>query len=263
MENNIMQEALDALEGKVSLSPEKVPEGATVVAVEIERDEGRSGRFMTSINPGWIATGHAIALKDGHAVAGNCVFGRYTNGAPKISACHYVVCQACSKRVLQPLAVWEAKDAARKRGIEIPKEAAGMSVLKEYGSCSCGGKWRLDTESEKAELASFAGKVLDAISASEGPIPQFMCPTAFTVVARGADAKPLAPEWEWVAKALEPRGQTAIPFDAKASGPAIMFNPGFWLGYVQDYNSTNLFWVENGKARNARPAFNPAQVEGL
>jgi len=264
MDNNIMSEALAALDGQIKTAPSKVPEGKTVIAIELDRDETQSGRFVTAIDARWLATGRAVAIKDGHVVAANYVFGRVTNGIPKVTACHYVTCVNCGKRVLMPLAVWEAKDSARKRGVEIQREAAGMAVLRAHGSCTCGGKWTLDEEAEKADLSKFTEKALDAISNNDGPIPQFLQPSAFCIVPVAA-AKPLPQEWAWLNGPLAPRGLAAVPFDATLKASVVVFNPGFWLGHIDDHDTTGLFWVENGHDRRKHPkaSFNPGEVDGL
>jgi len=261
--NNLMAEALAALDGKIQVAPNKVPDGETVVAIELDRDPEKSGKYMVGIDPHWLATGKAIAIRDGHVTSGNYIFGRFTNGIPKITACHYVVCASCGKRVLQPIAVWEAKDRARKHGVEVPKEESGMAVLKAYGSCTCSGKWVLDAETEKAEITAFAGKVLDAIANNPGPVPPLVQPLAFSVCPAGTQVKPLPQGWEWLAAPMVAAGRVVAPFDQNLKGDAIIFNPGFWLGHITDPHATGLFWVEGGKAKGTRPRFNPAGVDGL
>jgi hypothetical protein len=164
-----------------------------------------------------------------------------------------------------PLAVWEAKDSARRKGVEIPKEASGIAVLKEHGSCPCLGKWKIDDAGEKEMLTEFADEALKAFEAMS-VINPWLPPSAFTV---GGKAESLAPEWGWMAEAMTKAGKTIAPFQKDATGDVIVFNPGFWLGYVDHYDQTNLFWVENGKSKGhgrhavSRSSFNPGQVDGL
>lgn len=261
---NTMEEALAALDGKIEVAPSKIPEGATVIGIELSRDPARSGRFVTAIDgQHWVATGMAVAIRNGHAIAANYVFGRVSQGVPKVTACHYVTCQKCGERVLMPLAVWQAKDTARKAGIDIPREAAGMSVLREHGRHTCGGSWYIDDEAEKADLAAFTAKVLDAVGRTEGPMPAFVAPTAFSVGALTGAPKPI-PGWEWLTEAMAKSGKAVRPFDPAARADTILFNPGFWVGHISDPHTTGLFWVENGARRAPKaPKFNPAEIDGL
>ena len=262
---NEMQEALAAIDGQVQLAQPKFPEGKTLVAVKLDRDENRSGRFVEAIDRNWQVTGIAIAIRAGHVLAGNPLFGRWTNGVPKVSAMHWVKCAQCGRTTPMPLAVWEAKDAARRKGVEIKKEESGMAVLKEHGSCPCLGKWGIDDKGEKEMLTAFADEALKALEAMPQVSP-WLPPAAFAVCGK---AEPLAPEWGWMQEAMAKAGKIIAPFRKDAPGDVIVYNPGFWLGYVDDFNQTNLFWVENGRQKGhgrhavSAPTFNPGQVDGL
>lgn len=261
---NEMQEALAALDGQIQLAEPKMPEGKTLVAVKLDRDENRSGRFVEAIDRNWQVTGLAIAIRAGHVLAGNPVFGRWTNGAPKVSAMHWVRCAKCGRTTPMPLAVWEAKDSARRKGVEIPKEASGIAVLKEHGSCPCLGEWKIDDAGEKEMIMAFADETLKAFEAMP-VVSKWLPPAAFAV---GGKSESLAPEWGWMAEAMAKAGKTIAPFRKDAPGDVVIYNPGFWLGWVDNCNDTNLFWVENGRQRGhgrhvAAPSFNPGAVDGL
>ena len=259
---NMMQEALAAIDGQIKTSPAKIPEGKTLVAIKLDRDPEHSGRFMCAVTERWMAPGMAVAIKNGHVVRANYVFGRFTAGTAKATACQYVTCATCGERVLMPLAVWEAKDAARRQGINIPSSESGMSTLRKYGRHSCGGIWYIDAEKEKTELAEFADRVLDTLSNNEGPVPAFLPPRAFSVVTLGKPAS-LGEQWDWVQPPLAKVGKMAVPFGQQKSGDIIVFNPGFWLGWVDNPDDTGLFWVEHGVSRRKSMVLNPATVEGL
>lgn len=257
-----MREALSAIEGKIEIAPAKVPEDKVLIAVKLDRDENRSGRFVEAIARDWQVTGLAIAMKAGHVIAGNPIFGRWTNGAPKVSTLHWVRCTKCGRTTPMPLAVWEAKDSARNRGIEIPRGVGGMQVLREHGSCPCLGKWKIDDAGEKAMLVAFADEVLRALEEMPQVSP-WLPPAAFLV---GGKAESLPPEWGWMKGAMDKVGKTISPFRMDAPGDVIIYNPGFWLGYVDDPHQTNLFGVENGKDKKGHtvvPTFDPRGIDGL
>jgi hypothetical protein len=262
---NEMQEALEAIEGKVALAQPKLPEGKTLIAIRLERDESRAGRYIEAISRDWQAAGMVVAIKNGHVLAANNIFGRWTNGMPKVSATHFVKCAKCGRRVLMPLAVWEAKDNARRRGVEIDKDVGGMAVLKQHGSCPCGGRWAIDDEGEKAELTAFTEEALKAFEA-QATVSPWVGPQAFLV---GGKSEPLAPEWAWLQDALAKAGKSVAPFKKDAGGDVVIYNPGLWLGWVDNHDDTNLFWVENGRQKGhgrhavSAPSFNPGQVDGL
>lgn len=259
-----MAEALAGVEPMIKLAPSK-PE--TIVAIQLDRgdDTVKKGNRMVAVDRDWLATGMACVIRRGHVVAANCVYGRWSSGLPKVTACHYVVCPACGRRTLEPLAVWEAKDIGRKKtGHEIDPSTPASVILAEWGSCPCGGKWQLDKAGEKAELAAFSEKVIKAVS--EMPeIGEFLPPSAFAVTAPAASTVALEPKWAWLAQAMAAAGRGVAPFrkDAPNQG-IIVYNPGFWLGSVEDYNATALFWVEKGGAkRQGNQTFDPGAVDGL
>ncbi len=262
-----MQEALGAIAEEIVLAPAKVPEGKAVVAVELDRDDVVSGRYMTAVTHGWATTGLAVALMDGHVIAANALFGRWHGGVPTISPCHKCACRVCGKLVPEPLAVWEAKDIARRAGVKGDLDKArAREVLAHHGTCSCGGKWGENREAEKAELTAFAQKALRAVEA-DGQVPAFLAPRAFTVHS-AAEAVDLGPEWTWLAQAMGANGKSAVPFEVNNRGDALLFNPGFWLGYVDAEKVAELglfFRVEAGRggARQWGRGFNPAGVDGL
>lgn len=265
---NEMQEALSAIEGKIEVAPSKVPEGKVLVAVKLDRDAARAGRFIEAIDRDWQSVGLALAMRGGHVVAGNPLFGRWTNGVPKVSAMHWVKCSACGKTTPMPLAVWEAKDIARRQGVDIPREAGGHEILKKYGSCPCGQKWHIDDAGERAMLEAFSAEVLDALGSME-KVPPYVGPTAFSVLPLGAKTPDTDAEWQWLTEAMAKAGKAVTPFKKDQGGDVVIYNPGFWLGYVDDYDQTNLFWVENGKSKahgrhaSSRSSFNPGEVDGL
>ena len=279
----VLAEALAALDGRLELAPEKIPAGATVVAVQLDRDPARSGRYMTATDHKWLVPGMALAIRDGHVVRANCVFGRYTDGRrlngshPKVSACHWVVCPHCGERQLMPLVVWHSKRMGESLWhITVPEDKLGLRVLRGQGVCpKCNGgaglnpgvhrAWSIDDEGEKADLTAFSERVLQAISDTPGPIPAFLPPTAFKVVGQGtpgSDAT-LPPEWEWLNKPLLPQGKVAVPYNPALAGSDLVYNPGFWLGFVHDPDSTGLFWKEGDGSGHQRGRFNPSGVEGL
>ena len=257
-----MAEALAGVEPMIKLAPSK-PE--MIVAIQLDRgdDTVKKGARTVAIDRDWIAAGMAVAINRGHVVAANCVYGRWSAGMPKVTACHYVTCHSCGRRTLEPLAVWEAKDLARRNGTEIDRSAAASDILAKWGSCPCGGKWQLDKSGEKEELAAFSEKVIKAVS--EMPeIGEFLPPSAFAVTAPSASVV-LKPRWQWLSQAMAAAGRGVAPYtkDIPNQG-VIVYNPGFWLGSVEDYNATGLFWVEKGGAkRQGSPSFDPGAVDGL
>jgi hypothetical protein len=76
--------------------------------------------------------------------------------------------------------------------------------------------------------------------------------------------KPLPQGWEWLVPPMKAQGRTVTPFDPNLkAADVIVFNPGFWLGWVDDPHSAGLFWVEDGKSKAQRTRFNPAGIDGL
>jgi len=260
--SELMNEALAALNGKIELSPAKIPAGKSIIAVKLDRDASRSGQRMTAVGRDWLVSGMAVAICGGHVVESNYVFGRFTNGMPKVSACHFVVCPKCGRRTLEPLAVWEAKDTARKAGVEVDRGMPAIRILEKYGSCPCGAKWQIDLAGEKKELGAFADETLKAVE-SMPEITAFLPPAAFSVLPEPGGE--VGAEWTWLKEAMAASGRGVAPFQKDAKGDVIVYNPGFWLGYVDDVHSTGLFWVEGGRGRRnlTPPSFNPGEVNGL
>lgn len=257
---NTMAEKLAKVEGGIKLAPSR-PE--TVVAIQLDRgdDTVKKGNRMVAIDREWLATGMAVAIHRGHVIAANCVYGRWSAGVPKVTACHYVVCPQCNRRTLEPLAVWEAKDLARRNGTEIDRSAAASDILAKWGSCPCGGKWQLDKAGEKAELTAFSEKALKA--AAEMPeIGEFLPPVAFAVTS--AAPATLEPRWQWLGEAMAAAGRGIVPYAKDTPNQGVLvYNPGFWLGAVDDPDATGLFWVEKGKGAKRHASFDPGAVNGL
>jgi len=264
-----MQEALAAVGGQIQTAPEKIPSGKTIIAVELDRDPSVSGQYMTAVDKNWQVSGVAVAIKSGHVIGSNPIFGRFSGGTPKVTACHYVRCTKCGNLVLMPLAVWEAKDTARARGIktELDKGIGGFALLKQYGSCSCGGKWTDAIEHENKLGNALAQRALRSV-ADGGTVPPFLAPKAFTVRPI-EEAVDLGTDWQWLSDNIGKNGQAALPFDKGLTGQTLVFNPGYWIGWVDDMDATDLFFLEKGKDRLGRgrrveaSGFNPAGIDGL
>ena len=146
--NETIAEALGALEGQITPAPEKIPAGMAVIGIELDRDPACSAQYVTSITPNWLRAGRAVAIKDGHAIRGSHIFGRFSKGLPEVTACHWLICPKCGNRVLMPTEVWKWKDYARDE-LKVPQavldEMQGSEILAKWGSCSCSGKWEIDT----------------------------------------------------------------------------------------------------------------------
>ena len=66
-----------------------------------------------------------------------------------------------------------------------------------------------------------------------------------------------------MAKLVASDGQSvATPYDKKLREQILIYNPGFWLGWVDNADETALFWREGQRHRTPH-AFNPSLVEGL
>lgn len=259
-----MAEALAGVETTIKLAPSKP---STIVAIQLDRGDEtvKKGARTVAIGREWLAAGMAVAIHRGHVVAANCVYGRWSAGLPKVTACHYVVCPQCNRRTLEPLAVWEAKDLARRNGTEVDRSTPAADILAKWGSCPCGGKWTIDKAGEKAELTAFSEKVLKAIS--EMPeIGEFLEPEAFAVTAPSASPAPLGQKWAWLSQAMAAAGRGIVPYTKDIPNQGILvYNPGFWLGSVGDYNATGLFWLEKGNGGTKRQGiqFDPGAINGL
>jgi len=268
MSLEVLQEALAGVEGKIEVAAPKIPEGMTLIAIRMDRDEKVSNLRTEGINRDWLEPGWAIAIKNGHVVEANAVYGRFTHGLPKVSAVHWLKCSKCGGQVLMPVEVWRTKDVERKKGNVIPDDMPGSEVLVKWGACpSCGAKWQIDGAYEKDSLAAFKDEVLTALGAMP-EVPPWVPPTAFLVKPRPT---PDIPGWEWVSTALRAKGEGAClltkPLQQGENPRMLIYNPGFWLGYIEDRHHTGLFWVENGKtkreSRGDRGLFNPKGVNGL
>ncbi len=261
---NTMAEELAKVEASIELAPPKSGTDGTLVAIQLDRggESVKKGSRMVAIGRDWMAAGMAVALHGGHVVAANNIYGRWSAGLPKVTACHYVVCHKCGRRTLEPLAVWEAKDLARRGGTEVDRSAPAAAILAKWGSCPCGGKWAVDKAGEKAELEAFTQKALKAISTMP-EIGPFLAPAAFAVTPAAAGTA-LEPQWTWLSQAMTTAGRGVIPYtkDTPNQG-VILYNPGFWLGFVDDPDATGLFWVERGSGKRQHMAFDPGAVNGL
>ena len=265
---NTMAEAISKVETNIKVAPPKIPNGKIVIAVELDRgdDSVRKGDRMVSVdNREWIVAGRAVALHGRHVVAASCIYGRWSSGIPKVTACHYVTCLNCGRRVLAPLAVWEAKDVARRIGTEVDTGMLSGEILERWGSCPCGGKWRKDRSGEKAELTAFAQKAINAVEAMT-EIGPFLEPVPFSVTAAGVSSD-LEPKWGWLSAAMAAakRGIRHYKKDDPASQGIILYNPGFWVGWADSAHDSNLFWREGGKEKPSlmAQAFDPGAVDGL
>lgn len=266
---NSMQEALAAvgeekLEAAVKENPLKFPEGKTIVAVELGRNEALSGARTTLVDENWQYAGRAVALKNGHCVAANYLFAHVSKGVPKVTACHLVSRKGDTVPTLVPLAVWAAKDNARRAGITDAEldELKGFEVLDRYGQ-----EWQEDAEAEKKGLIELTDRALKALEAAEKVEP-FLGPKAFTVRPIEEEID-LGKEWIWLMDAMRASNKAAVPFKPGDKGDVLVHNPGFWLGWVNDPHDTELFFYEKGEGKRRRAGhkptvrFNPKTVNGL
>lgn len=254
-------EALAALDS-VKPAPDKFPPDSTLVAVTLSRDEATSNSRIALVGNHWRAEGLAIAVRGGKIVAANPVFGRWTNGEPKISACHYVTCPKCGKMTLMPDAVWAAKDVARAAGVEgaAMEKLSGWEILTRWGRCGCGAKWEKAVSYETEKLQEFTDAVRKRVSEVE-TVGRFIPPAFFTIrpIEETVD---LGEMWGWLSAALGRDFKAAVPYKEGAVGPVVTYNPGRWLGWVENHHDTGLFFEEKGKDRQ-RSSFNPKTVMGL
>lgn len=262
---NSLQEALAAvgeekLEATVRDTQLKFPAGKTIVAVELGRNENVSGERTTLVDANWQFAGRAVALKNGHCICANYLFAHISKGVPKVTACHLVSRKGDTVPTLVPLAVWAAKDNARRAGVTDAalEELSGFQILELYGQ-----EWKEDSEAEKKGLIALTDRALKALEAMEKVEP-FLGPQAFTV-------RPIEEEidlgqgWSWLIDAMRVANKAAVPFRPGDKGEIIVHNPGFWLGWVDDPHETELFFREKGegKRRAPKPAFNPKTIHGL
>lgn len=264
-ENSVMAEALAAA-GEIPVAPPKIPEGSTLIGVKLARDPAVKNRYMVPVFPGtsWKTEGMAVAIKDGSTVAANYLYGRFAEGHLKVTSSYYVTCRSCGYRGIVNTEVTRTKDYALAAfGKRFEPTDRAMAILRGYGKCpACGAEkpFYIDERLEKAELAEFAGHVLDEFARSE-TVGRFLGPKAWNAVTH--PGKPVAPEWQWAENALSRKGLHLVPFNAAAKGAATyIFNPGFWLGWVDNRHETSLFGVENYDP-SALDALDLGNVEGL
>lgn len=243
-----MKEALAAVKRKAA------PSG-TVVAVQLSRDESKSGKYMTGVLPGWEAHGYAVALLNGEVVARTALFGFICKGVPVVHPCNQVVCTKCARLDTVHQAVW----AVKKAGATVSSDEYGFDVLRRTGSMCrhCGGTLVEATEDTDRATAALAARATNDISAME-TVPAFLPPKAFVVHPMSSGAG-LAPEWEWLNAALAKVRKEAVPALPGMKGQTILFNPGYWVGLVEG-ELPELF-KRHGKKR--RDLFNPWGIDGL
>lgn len=267
--NETMAEALNAIEGQIELAKPKVPEGKTLVAIQLDRGDATT-RYMVKTPPKWRAEGVAIAIRNGHTVHGNLIFGHISKGLPKITAAHRLICNHCGGTCIQPPAVWAAKDRAKaEANVDFPKKTPAMKILREWGKCTvCGAErsFEVAKEDEKADITAFGAKTLDALAATP-VVERLTLPEFFHIVPLSEQCAPLPTDWEWLAPGMAEQGYKATPFnpDQVDRGWEVMcYNPGFWLGWVDDPHSTELFWIEDGEDRRGRTkGINLNTIKGL
>lgn len=263
--NQEIGEALAAVE-PVTPAVEKIPAGKTVVAIELERDPAVSGKYMTGIGKGWTPLGKAVALQAGRVVAANYIYGMWSNGTPVVSACRAVFCTKCGKVWGLPHAVWAARDRQREQGnAEIFKGVGAWRIIHEHGICmECNARLVENVEAEKKALTALAQKALKDIERME-KVPAFMPPAAFSVVDRKHLVQ-LDEMWRPFGAVMEKQGKALVPHKNGSRDNVLMYNPGYWLGWVDalsDKAVKGLFFGDVVHARGGANGFNPAGVDGL
>lgn len=280
--NNEMAEALSAVT-PVTPAVEKIRPGATLIAIELDRDPARSGAYTTSIGGKnangrvieWRVGGCIVAIKAGKVVAKNHLTGNWNSvtGHYEVKACRAVFCSKCRddsnspRAIMLPHAVWDAKDAVRERshGQDTMKGWGAWRVLREAGRCECGSKLYEDVELENARLNALAQKALKAVEKMEKPVPEFVPPAWFTLVEAGKGNLPQA--WNWLQTGLagaKPNPCSAVAH-VKGDRKALMFNPGFWIGQVNDIAAPHMtgYLFGDDKSADDGIGFNPHGVDGL
>lgn len=262
------QEIGEALAAVQPATPdvEKIPAGKIVVALELERDPAVSGRYMTGISRGWAPLGKAVALLNGRVVSANYIYGMWSNGAPVVSACRAVFCTKCGKAWGLPHAVWAARDRQREQGnAEAFKGVGAWRVINEHGICmECNARLVENVEAEKKALTALAQKALRDIEKME-QVPAFRPPNAFTVVDRKHFVQ-LDEMWRPFGAVIERQGKALVPHRAGIRDSVILYNPGYWLGWIdslQDKAVKGLFFGEIIHNKGRANGFNPAGVDGL
>lgn len=250
---------------RITPSREKFPAGKFLIAVQLNRDESVSRKFMTAVARGWNPSGKAVAFLNGKPVAANFIMGYWRDGEPVVVPAHLLVCPHCGMQVLRQRAIWSAKDHARENGVRNGLEKfGGRGLLDRFGRCRCGSKWRPDVDGEKKILTDFGVNVLKGLERTP-EVRKFLPPRAFTVRGRG-EAEDLGLEWTWLQDAMTGSGKSVVPIERGLDGDTILFNPGQWLGWADDYESSGLFFreaYEEHLGSERRRGFNPANVNGL
>lgn len=258
--NQELSEALAAVEPVKRV--EKIPSGKIVIAAQLERDPAVSGRYMTGITKEWQPLGRIVAMQAGRVIAANFLYGMWCKGTPRVAACRALACAKCGKVVGMPMAIWAVRERLRAEGrSDTLRHAGGWSIIRDHGMCDCGGRLREAVDVEKRELNALAQKALRGIEAMETQVPKFLPPTAFAVVdIRRASA--LGPDWAPFAAVMAKQGKALVPHRAGSDESVLMFNPGYWVGWVDDIRDKavrDLFFDDTVAA----PGFNPAGVDGL
>lgn len=249
---NALATALEAA-GEIKVAPPKIAPGKTLVGIRLERPpvDDRHGKYTIPVEPSWRARGLAVAVRDGHLIESNVLIGHTSKGCPKVTGTHYVVCPQCGRQNTVAEAVWAAKDIGRGEGADemVFKRLGRRGILSRWGRCPhCGVRWEEDNRTEELELSEFADKVLRDVE-HMATVPGFVMPQAFR---RKRTRQDDIPGWGWLQKAFRATGGDIALFSENDSGTTIIYNPGYWLGVVDDPHSTGLFFVEkNGDRREA------------
>lgn len=263
--NQELGEALAAVE-PVTPAVEKIPAGKIVIAIELDRDPAVSGKFMTGVSKGWTPLGKAVALQAGRVVSANYILGMWSNGSPVVSACRAVFCTKCGKVWGLPHAVWAARDRQREQGHpDALKGVGAWTIIKAHGICmECNAKLTENVEAEKKALTELAQRALRDIEKME-KVPAFMPPAAFSVVDRRHFVQ-LDEMWRPFGAVMEKQGKALIPHKNGTRDNTLIFNPGYWIGWVdslQEKSVRGLFFGEVLRERGRADGFNPAGVDGL
>lgn len=276
-----MSDALGAIAEQIKPAPAKIPDGKVIVGVSLARVGYKQGVNTENIgrpakdergrlrSPDWRAFGVAVGIRNGHVIAGNAIYGRWSrddndNPVPKVTACHYLICPKCGCQVDQPAEVCRAKDMS---GVKIPNSTPAREILAKWGECPrcrAKGAWVIDRAREKELVDELAARVVEAYCASETALKPFLAPAFFTIGKKGA----VPPEWQWLQDNMTAAGGTFAPFAAGDTGDVLLYNPNveFWMGWADNPHASGLFWVENStmrRGREPRALFDPRGVNGL
>ena len=254
----------------------KIKPGNIIIAIELDRDPARSGKYTTSIGgrgqkgvAEWRVGGRIVAIKAGKVIAKNHLSGAWSavSGHYSVNACRAVFCPKCvdsqgtPKAVMLPHAVWDAKDRLRKSG----KDAKGWGawrVLREAGRCECGERLYEDVDLENARLNSLVQKALKDVEGME-TVPDFVPPTFFTLVSPGKGSLPQ--QWAWLQNGLAhatPNPCSAV-LHRKGERKALMYNPGYWIGQAESLDAAGLKSLFFNDTAGISEEFNPNGIEGL